>query len=200
MDDMSTIPRPSGPGPEGQGCGLPEGGDRALRVSLEHKFDGFEQQAWRSFQRASARLWGLVAHAVSAHSDLSPADYVVLSALAAEPLGTVRLFELASCLGWEKSRLSHQVGRMASRGLVQKRRCPSDKRGTFVAVTSVGQEKLLAAAPAEAAAVRRLFAAKLSHGQLAALASACESLLVATEATTDEGHTRSHSPPAGGAS
>lgn len=138
-------------------------------------------------------MWGFIAHEVAAHSDLSSADYGVLSALAGEPHGAMRLFELAHCLGWEKSRLSHQVGRMASRGLVEKRKCPSDRRGTFVVLTSAGREGLEAAAPAQAAAVKKLFAAQLSTEQLSALTSACEALLAAVEA----GPRRSPAPRAG---
>jgi DNA-binding MarR family transcriptional regulator len=93
----------------------------------------------------------------------------------------MRLFELANCLGWEKSRLSHQVARMAERGLVEKRKCPSDRRGTFVALTTGGRERLKAAAPAQAAAVQRVFSAQLSCEQLSALASTCEALLAGAE-------------------
>lgn len=36
---------------------------------------------------------------------------LVLVALTDSPDGRMRLFELAGILGWEKSRVSHQVGR-----------------------------------------------------------------------------------------
>lgn len=50
--------------------------------------------------------------------------------------GRMRLFELVAVLGWEKSRLSHHVARMAARGLVTEEKCDTDRRGAFVAVPS----------------------------------------------------------------
>jgi len=53
----------------------------------------------------------------------------------------MRLFELGHQLGWEKSRLSHQVTRMADRGLVEKLKCPSDLRGAVVGVSARGRTR-----------------------------------------------------------
>ena len=50
----------------------------------------------------------------------------------------MRLFQLGRALGWEKSRISHQVTPMVERGLVEKSKCGSDRRGAFVAVTDAG--------------------------------------------------------------
>ena len=136
--------------------------------------DEAEARAWESFQLMVARLTGFMAHDLSAHSELSYSDYVVLVVLSAETSGAVRLFELAHRLGWEKSRASHQVARMAERGLVEKRRCASDRRGAFVALTQAGRDRLAAAAPSHVAAVRRVFVDRLvpeQLGQLSALSS-----------------------------
>ena len=136
--------------------------------------DEAEARAWQSFQLMVARLTGFMAHDLSAHSELSYPDYVVLVVLSAETSGAVRLFELAHRLGWEKSRASHQVARMAERGLVEKRRCASDRRGAFVALTQAGRDRLAAAAPSHVAAVRRVFVDRLvpeQLGQLSALSS-----------------------------
>lgn len=69
----------------------------------------------------------------------------------------MRLLELAGALGWEKSRLSHHVARMAAGGLVNKEKCDADRRGAFVVVTKRGRKEVGAAAPNHVAAVRRLF-------------------------------------------
>ena len=66
------------------------------------------------------RLEGELARQLAADSGLSYPDYLVLVALTDRPDGRMRLFELAGVLGWEKSRLSHHVARMATRGLVKK--------------------------------------------------------------------------------
>jgi DNA-binding MarR family transcriptional regulator len=93
----------------------------------------------------------------------------------------MRLFELARLLGWEKSRLSHHVARMAERGLVAKDRCGSDRRGAFVLVTEVGRQEIEAAAPGHLEIVRRLFVDRLTHQQLDAVADAAETVLAALD-------------------
>nr|MDA8358737.1 helix-turn-helix domain-containing protein [Actinomycetota bacterium] len=82
--------------------------------------DEREEGAWRALQFMQLRLTGRLAADVAATSDLSYSDYLVLVALSDQPDGRTRLFELAKALGWEKSRLSHQVARMSGRGLVKK--------------------------------------------------------------------------------
>lgn len=60
-------------------------------------------------------------------------------------------------LGWEKSRLSHQLTRMVKRGLVERTECADDRRGAYVAVTGAGREAITTAAPRHVDDVRRLF-------------------------------------------
>jgi DNA-binding MarR family transcriptional regulator len=93
----------------------------------------------------------------------------------------MRLFELAEALGWEKSRLSHQVARMAGRDLVTKEKCDSDRRGAFVVVTGYGRSVIEAAAPGHVAAVRRLFVDRLTPDQLDAIGDAAEVVLAALD-------------------
>jgi DNA-binding MarR family transcriptional regulator len=105
----------------------------------------------------------------------------VLVALTDRPDGRMRLFELGGVLGWEKSRLSHHVGRMAGRGLVTKERCDSDRRGAWVVVTGRGREEIEAAAPGHVTAVRRLFVDRLTPSQLDVIADAAETVLAALD-------------------
>lgn len=140
-----------------------------------------EQRAWRALQLMQMRLEAELAHQLAEESGLSYPDYVVLVALTDRPDGRMRLFELGELLGWEKSRLSHHVARMADRRLVRKERCPSDRRGTFVVVTARGRKEIEAAAPGHVAAVRRLFVDQLTREQLDALGDAAETVLAAIE-------------------
>ncbi len=43
--------------------------------------------------------------------------------------------------------MSHQVTRMAKRGLVTRQECPEDGRGAFVVITPQGMGTIKAAAP-----------------------------------------------------
>ena len=140
-----------------------------------------EERAWRSLQVMHMRLDGALARQLAADSGLSYPDYVVLVVLTDRPDGRMRLFELAAALGWEKSRLSHQVARMADRGLVKKEKCDSDRRGAYVVVTSRGRRAIEAAAPGHVATVRRLFVDRLTPSQLDAIADAAELVLAALD-------------------
>ena len=150
--------------------------------------DEREEGAWRALQFMQLRLTGRLAADVAATSDLSYSDYLVLVALSDQPDGRTRLFELAKALGWEKSRLSHQVARMSGRGLVKKERCGEDRRGAFVVITETGQRAIEAAAPHHVAMVRRLFIDPLSSGQLDAITSAAEKVLAVLDAQTADDH------------
>lgn len=138
-----------------------------------------ESRAWRSLQLMQMRLEGALARQLADDSGLSYPDYVVLVALTDQPDGRVRLFELGEVLGWEKSRLSHQVTRMVARGLVAKEKCDSDRRGAFVVITARGRRVIEAAAPGHVDAVRRLFVDPLSPAQLDAIGDAAEVVLAA---------------------
>ena len=136
-----------------------------------------EARAWRSLQLMQLQLEAALARQLAADSSLSYPDYLVLVVLTERSDGRMRLFELAGELGWEKSRLSHHVSRMADRGLVAKERCDSDRRGAYVVVTARGRTEIGAAAPGHVAAVRRLFVDRLTPAQLDTIADVAEAVL-----------------------
>jgi DNA-binding MarR family transcriptional regulator len=142
-----------------------------------------------------ARMNAQLARDLSAHSELSYQDYVVLVALTAQPDGCLRLYRLGHELGWEKSRISHQVTRMAQRRLVEKRRCGDDGRGAYVAVSALGRAQIEAAAPSHVAAVRRLFVDRLTPEQLGVVAAVSRAVLSAVA----EEETPSYADDDGGA-
>lgn len=149
-----------------------------------------EAGAWRGLQLMQMRLTARLARELAADSCLSYPDYVVLVALTEQPEGALRVFELAAMLGWEKSRLSHQLRRMESRGLVTKQRCGTDRRGAVAAVSAKGRQEIEKAAPGHVAAVRRFFVDLLSEEQLRVLASVSQAVLAALaaeEAGRDDG-------------
>ena len=101
----------------------------------------------------------------------------MLVALTDQADGRLRLFEIAELLGWEKSRVSHQIARMVERGLVEKVRCDTDRRGSFVTPTTEGRRAIRSAAPGHVAAVRELFVDRLTAAQVEAIADAAGDVL-----------------------
>src|SRR5262249_25667898 len=82
---------------------------------------------------------------------LSDSDYEVLVNLSEAPTGRMRAYELGQATQWEKSRMSHHLGRMEKRGLI--RREDSGARYPDIVLTDAGLDAIKASAPANAARV-----------------------------------------------
>lgn len=70
-------------------------------------------------------------------------EYVVLSHLAREPVGTQ--LALAQGIGYDKTRLIALLDRLEAEGLITRTPDPADRRGRNVALTPAGQRKRAAA-------------------------------------------------------
>jgi DNA-binding MarR family transcriptional regulator len=127
--------------------------------------------------RMQAQLGAKLNRELSSSSELSLQDYSVLVVLSEQPEGRLRAFEVGRELGWEKSRVSHHVGRMEKRGLVSRESCPSDRRGLNVVVTPKGRRALESAAPGHVAHVRRAFIDLLTPAQIAAISDIAGTVL-----------------------
>jgi DNA-binding MarR family transcriptional regulator len=128
-----------------------------------------EERSWRAFIQLHQKLTRHLGADLQAHSGLSGADFQILVALTDVPAGRVRFQDLAEVIGWERSRLSHQVARMIKRGLVAREECAEDGRGAFVVITPQGREVIEAAAPKHVVTVRRLVVDALGPEDLATL-------------------------------
>ncbi|MGW6578683.1 MarR family winged helix-turn-helix transcriptional regulator [Streptomyces globisporus] len=143
-----------------------------------------QQAAWDGFIRMQEKLIGRLSRRVQADSHMSPADYIVLAKLT-EAGGRMRFMDLTKLVEWEKSRMSHQVARMAKRGLVGKEDCPDDGRGAFIVATPAGREAIEEAAPVHVEHVRRLFIDALTQEELDALGRISNRVLAHLEKQPD---------------
>lgn len=135
-----------------------------------------QQRAWLAYMRIYLRLTYEMNRELQANSDVSLADYHVLTALLRSPGRTLRIQPLAAEIGWERSRVSHQVRRMAARGLVRCEVAAEDRRATEVILTSEGLCAIREATPGHAELVRRLFFGGLPDDHLGALTEALEAI------------------------
>lgn len=125
--------------------------------------DAREAHLWESYRGAFRELTGVLEGRLIRNSGLSGADYALLHPLSASADGVLRTRDLGRAIGWERSRLSHQVSRMEKRGLVVREDCESDARGSMVRITDAGRTAIEAAAPDHVDAVRSYFFDKLSQ-------------------------------------
>jgi DNA-binding MarR family transcriptional regulator len=139
--------------------------------------DEEQQVAWRGWLALNAQLSAALHRHLQTTCGLSLPDYDVLVALTDVPERSLRMYALGAKLGWDKSRLSKQVSRMAARDLVERRECPEDRRGAFVDLTATGLEAIRTAAPAHVDLVRQLVFDRLSRTQVRGLAALSATLL-----------------------
>jgi DNA-binding MarR family transcriptional regulator len=123
------------------------------------------------------QLYGLLGTLLVNESGLSTADYGVLVALSESADGVMRARELCVELGWDRSRLSHQLGRMESRGMIVREECAEDARGLMARITPEGRRAIEAAAPAHAEAVQRHFFDHLSSVEVDTLIDVFDRIL-----------------------
>ena len=124
-----------------------------------------EQQAWRATVHLSQLLMRQLDRDLNAHG-LNGRDYEILVQLSEAPDHRMRMTELADATSQSRSRLSHQISRMESRGLVRRDDCEGDKRGTFAVLTTEGLAAIQRVAPDHVENVRRHFIDRLSPRQL----------------------------------
>ena len=125
--------------------------------------DAREQHLWRSYRDVHRELTSVLEARLISNSGLSGADYALLHPLSNAECGLLRTRDLGQAVGWERSRLSHQVSRMEKRGLVTREECASDARGSMVKLTELGRKAIEAAAPDHVDAVRTYFFDRLSR-------------------------------------
>ena len=77
--------------------------------------------------------------------------------------------ELADRTRSSRSWLSHAVARLEERGWVERRNCPTDKRGQLAVLTDKGFAALAAAAPDHVSAVRQYVIDALTPDQVSQL-------------------------------
>jgi len=132
---------------------------------------------WKAYRDLYQELSTVLEEQLLRDAGLSGSEYAVLVVLSHSPDGVVRARELGSELGWDRSRLSHLVGRMEKRRLVAREDCEEDARGSMVRLTDAGRATVDGVAPEHSEAVRRYFFNALSSDELETLAVVFDRLL-----------------------
>lgn len=135
-----------------------------------------ELATWRSLLDTTAELRKLLGTQLSQETTLSPADYQVLLALTEADDKRMRSSELAASIDWERSRLSHHLGRMEKRGLIRRDDCATDNRGAEVCLTDEGTRTFRAATAPHMRAIQQYFTDALTPEQFEALDDILRSL------------------------
>jgi len=135
-----------------------------------------EACAWRTFVDTHYRLEFHLTRRLQ-ESGLSGADYEVLAVLSDLDGDRMSARELCNVLGWEKSRLSHQVRRMQTDGLISREPNPGDARSTMVCLLAAGRAAIENAAPGHVQDVRRNFVDLFTPAELDTLTALNQRIL-----------------------
>jgi DNA-binding MarR family transcriptional regulator len=135
-----------------------------------------ELAVWREYVETAEAIRQALAAGLQATSGVSPGDYAVLLALSESEGHRLRSSALAEGIGWERSRLSHHLGRMESRGLICRRKSGNDSRGAEVELTDEGARTFRASSAPHLRLVRRFFIDALAPDDLEAVGRVAASL------------------------
>ncbi|WP_307873127.1 MarR family winged helix-turn-helix transcriptional regulator [Paractinoplanes ovalisporus] len=123
---------------------------------------------WRDYLETGEAVRTEMAARLHEASGLSTGDYAVLLALSEAPGQRLRSSELAATIGWERSRVSHHLGRMEKRGLIRREECATDNRGAEVVLAPDGLAAFQGATRPHLRDIREIFVDALTPAQLEA--------------------------------
>jgi DNA-binding MarR family transcriptional regulator len=122
-----------------------------------------EMAAWLNFRFIGEETSLRVSREIAQLTGITGGQFGILNNLSRQG-GELRQQRLADLMRWDRTRLSHQVTRMAQRNLVQ--RIKRSSEGTIVQITRLGERELERIRPALSDAVRKHYFARLTREQL----------------------------------
>ncbi|HJB64149.1 MAG TPA: MarR family winged helix-turn-helix transcriptional regulator [Candidatus Microbacterium pullistercoris] len=141
---------------------------------------GRRLRTWEKLQTVTEQLRRETSRVLTTESGLSATEFTVLAHLATMPDG-VRSASCARAMGWDTSRLSHQLRRLEQRGLVTRGGADGDRRASVVALTDEGRRAHRRAVGPHLEAAQSWFGQALTDAQMDGLHDA----LAAIEAHID---------------
>lgn len=135
-----------------------------------------QQGHWRAWLTASKGLTDQLSRELQEQHGLTITDYEILVRLSESENNSIRMSDLATKTLLSRSRLSHQVDRMESAGLIERQTCADDRRGQLAVLTKVGSKALAVAAPDHVMGVRKHLVDLLSDEEYQALGSAAKKI------------------------
>lgn len=142
-----------------------------------------EQRTWRAYLDTVTVVQDALDAQLQRDAAMPHTYYELLVRLSEAPDRRLRMSELAAATRSSRSRLSHAVSALETRGWVTRESCETDRRGQVAVLTDAGMAVLADAAPGHVGAVREVLFDALSEEQVRALRGIAEAVLSRREAT-----------------
>lgn len=113
-----------------------------------------EQKLWLELREFIGGLPRAIDRQLIRDSAVSNGEYAVLAAVSEASADGIRSSDLATLLEWERSRVSHLLRRMESKGLVARCSASTDGRGQEISLTQAGWDLVRSAAPGHVSMIR----------------------------------------------
>jgi DNA-binding MarR family transcriptional regulator len=96
-------------------------------------------QLWEGLSRAHTTMTAALEKDMLPEAGMPLGWYKVLLNLSRSPLGMMRFQELAKVAGITDSGASRRLDQMIKAGLIDRRSCPTDRRGVYAHITATGK-------------------------------------------------------------
>lgn len=130
-----------------------------------------------SFLRAHQQVSEALNKSLTEDRGISLTWYDVLLQLSTAPDGQLRLQDLADRVLYSRSGLTRLIDRMEKAGLVKRKPCSHDKRGTWAVMTDQGWREFRRAAPTHLKGIETEFFSRLTDEEVEALGKAMAHIL-----------------------
>lgn len=131
-----------------------------------------EQVAWRNWISGTTVLFRTLERELVQHFDITMDDYALLVLLSESEDRSERMSVLADDAIVPRPQVTYRISRLEKRGIVERRPCPSDARGTEAHLTDEGFALLEQAAEHHVTNVRELFLDHLTGDEFCTLGEA----------------------------
>ena len=147
----------------------------ALDSAMCHEtgLDDAEKRCWHQFFHSSTRLLDTLSNLLVEAHGLTLFDVLMLDLLAKSDSGSARMSDLADAFMLIPSRVTWQIRRLESAGLVQRSRSRGDRRGVHASITPEGRARARSAMTTYAQEIRTHYLDRMSRQQMIALGDGC---------------------------
>jgi DNA-binding MarR family transcriptional regulator len=141
---------------------------------------------WYSLLRAHAGTIRQLDTELRAETGLTINDYDVLVHLKDAQEGSMRMGCLAERVVLSRSGMTRLIDGLVKDGLVERKACSQDARGSWAVITPAGDERLREARQIHLAGVARLFTDHVSEDELAVLGAVFDRVITAGRPAVEE--------------